>query len=143
MKRIFLIIVLLLYIPIITFAFEEPDPQRWYWVASDDKKGYWIDRQTLKFSTRNMETISCYNHKFVTAWLMVYNAEEDKTALEQFIFDLDCKKSKLLYFTLYDEQGNLIDSFTPEYSKYEATIPGTYGEAVQEVLTVMWYAYSP
>ena len=44
MKKILaLVFILVLSVSSICSAFEQPDPDRWFWIGSDDKIGFWLD----------------------------------------------------------------------------------------------------
>ena len=49
MKKILaLVFILMLSVSSICSAFEQPDPDRWFWIGSDDKIGLWLDAQTME-----------------------------------------------------------------------------------------------
>ncbi len=139
MKKILLILFLILaIIPKIVFAFEPPDPNRWYWAGSDEKIGVWIDKQTLVASKENNANSSCFNHRYVTSWEMWYNSQDKTTILCNSIYDLDCRKRKDLSAITYDEFGRAINSVIPASPIFLPIPPDTWGEGLLNLMIEFW-----
>ena len=59
MKKILaLVFILVLSVSSICSAFEQPDPDRWFWIGSDDKIGFWLDSQTMEFEKELSDRIT-------------------------------------------------------------------------------------
>lgn len=141
MKRVILLaITLCVLITSTCSAFEPPDPNRWLWITSTDRIGCWVDLQTIKFETQDNEYKKCYKHRFVTAWVEMYDAESNEVSINKWYCDLDCEKYRFLSMTKYDGNGKLIDSANvPIYLQEDISmIPGTVGEVILLSLKGLW-----
>lgn len=143
MKKIMpLLTLIILSISSICYAFDPPDSNRWFWVGSDSKYGFWIDRQTLTFNTDHNKYSNCYKHRIVTAWILSYTAKDDTHMLSKNVYDIDCRKSKTLSFVEYNSNNEMIHSYTFNYPTYEPIIPNTWGEGILESLNILWFIYN-
>lgn len=141
MKRVILIAAtLFILLTSVCSAFEQPDPNRWLWITSTDKVGCWVDLQTIKFETQDNEYRKCYKHRFVTAWVEMYDVTLDEITINKWYCDLDCEKYKFLSMTKYDGNGKLIDSAdVPIYLQNDISmVPGTVGEVIFLCFKDLW-----
>lgn len=117
-------------------AFEQPDPNRWFWLGSDDKLGWWIDIQSTDY--RISKQYPHQGHKQVDVWVLNYNTEEDTSSIGQYIVDLNCRKSNLSSFVKYDNKGNVIDSWNQTFENYKSIVPGSWGESIFIFCKAAW-----
>lgn len=138
MKKIILTLFLLIFIiPNSVFAFEPPDPNRWFWAGSDDKIGVWIDMRTLKYHKEYNRYSPCKGHRFVTSWELWYDARENISTTNNCEYDLDCRKMRYLSSYTYNDSGDIINSTTiPGY--YSKAVPGSWGEIIMDYMDLFW-----
>lgn len=140
MKTLFIfLLVSVLNIYSLCFAFEPPDESRWHWIDSNDKLGVWVDTQTIKFKQINNSYSQCNGHRTVDAWFMMYHSESDTVLVSNDIYDLNCRTYKTLQFVKYDSSNNIIDSFKFQYPEVSNIVPGSWGEVIFDTLNSMWY----
>lgn len=128
-KIIALLFILILSVSSICNAFEPPNPNRWFWVGSDEKIGVWIDSKTIKASKDTNRYSSTYGCRFVQAWELQYYADENTYFILNSIYNLDRRLYRTLSLTKYDDSGNVIYS-NDDSSRYYPIIPGSWGESI-------------
>lgn len=134
MKKLMLLLTLaIMSISSICHAFEQPDPNRWVWLNSNDKYGFWLDKQTLKFEKIN-KLSTHQGHNSANVWIQVYNAETDQVALQNVILDFDCTLLGPVSITLYDTNRTLINSYNHPVIEFTPIIPDTNGEFIYLVV---------
>lgn len=139
MKKIMLLLTLaILSISSICYAFDPPNSNRWFWVGSDDKYGFWIDKQTLNFNIDYNKYSTCYKHKIVTAWILNYTVKDDTHMISREVYDIDCRKSKMLSYVIYNSNNEVIHSYTFNYPEYEPIIPNSWGENILTSLDLLY-----
>ncbi len=97
MKKILaLVFILMLSVSSICSTFEQPDPDRWFWIGSDDKIGFWLDAQTMEFEKE-------YSDRITRVWVLTYTAKDDTSTKSLWEYNLDKKNLEhylMLYITL-------------------------------------------
>ncbi|MBO5245378.1 MAG: hypothetical protein J6B02_04690 [Selenomonadales bacterium] len=123
MKRVIpLMLALLILLTSTCFAAYQPDPARWIWLGSDDKVGFFIDKETVQYSN---------DGNTVSFWLCQVHTQEKL----HFIINNKISKSDRTIITLhiseYDDKTNKVKfSHTYEWwqQKPQSIIPGTWME---------------
>lgn len=130
MKKLMLLLTLaIMSINSICHAFEQPDPNRWVWLNSNDKYGTWLDMHTLNFD-KITNSYSHTGHDSANCWLQVYNSQDDTTMFINEIIDLKCRKSCAISITIYDKDKNIINSIDNNILDFKSIIPNSNGELV-------------
>lgn len=139
-KVVLLVATLFILLTSVCNAFEQPNPNRWSWIASNEKVGCWIDLQTIRFERKKSKYDECYGHRFVTVWVQMYFPQDGEVSINKWYCDLDCEKYKFLSLNRYDSDKNLINSYNVPVSlqKYILIIPDTVGERIFERLKKLW-----
>lgn len=131
MKKILaLVFILMLSVSSICSAFEHPDPDRWFWIGSDDKIGFWLDAQTMEFEKE-------YSDRITRVWVLTYTAKDDTSTKSLWEYNLDKRKLRTLSDVVYNSSGDVI------YTKkvpglWEAVIPGTWGESIMKFMNLAY-----
>lgn len=127
MKKILaLVFILVLSVSPICSAFEQPDPDRWFWIGSDDKIGFWLDSQTMEFEKELSDRIT-------RVWVLTYTAKDDNSSKSLWEYNLDKRKLRILSEVIYNSSGDVI--YTRETSNlWTSVIPGTWGETIMKFM---------
>jgi hypothetical protein len=134
MLRIILSLIILLSISTSCFAFDTPQPPRWKWVGSDKKFGVWVDTESCTFFTESAKKHSHKNHKFAIVWTLWYHAETNNHELVREKYDFTCRKTAILSYIEYNDNGEVLNTHTVDYPSYRDIIPKTWGEAIFETV---------
>lgn len=127
MKKILaLVFILVLSVSSICSAFEQPDPDRWFWLGSDDKIGFWLDAQTMEFEKELSDRIT-------RVWVLTYIAKNDNSSKSLWEYNLDKRKLRILSEVIYNSSGDVIHS--KDFSSlWTSVIPGTWGETIMKFM---------
>lgn len=131
MKKILaLVFILMLSVSSICSAFEQPDPDRWFWIGSDDKIGFWLDAQTMEFEKE-------YSDRITRVWVLTYTAKDDTSSKSLWEYNLDKRKLRILSEVIYNSSGDVI--YTRETSSlWTSVIPGTWGETIMKFMNLAY-----
>lgn len=126
-KLVTLLTLAIMSISSICYAFEQPDPNRWLWLGSDDKMGIWLDMQSFKIE-KIRKSIGHDGHNSANLWIQFYKSNEDQHAMQNFICDFDCNSISSASVVVYNSNNEVVDSFTPMYTEFHTVVPGSLGE---------------
>lgn len=122
-KIIALIFVICTLISSTCIAFETPNPNRWFWIDSDDRYGLWIDKQSLRSNYKG-------NKEYVNVWWMIYDAGDGSYEKHHWNCDVENRMFKKLGYVKYNSNDQVVDSYNFRYLDYESPTPETIGEIV-------------
>lgn len=130
-KFILFLLTLQLLISATCLAFEQPNPDRWLWLNSNDTNGFWLDRESInsKLDTRYQHK----DHLLLECWILSYNVKDDQSSKLLLSLDMECAEFKILHVSVYDKNNKLIGQHTYSYGDYEPIVPETLIESIFEV----------
>ena len=125
MKKILALTVLFVFLVSSVCLAYTPDPDRWYWIASDSEVGFFYDKKTIEYYDGGN---TC------DVWLMHVRPAEGKYVIGHEIYKKN-RTRKILSIAIYSiKTDKLLGSIENPYPKYEDIIPGSFGETFYEIL---------
>lgn len=110
--------------------FKNPNLDRWITLVDNKEYGYWYDKETVKY-TMNMKSYdSCYKHKIVQCWILMYEPEQVENPSAKIFTELDltCNTIKNNYIILYDKNNKQVSSEDVSFLPPKPVAPETVGE---------------
>ncbi|MBP2635506.1 MAG: hypothetical protein H6Q72_1413 [Firmicutes bacterium] len=152
MKKILCLLLFLMFASGVCLAND-----RYWWINSNDKIGFFFDTETIKFEKEmNFSTLKySINKNQANVWIKtVYNANGVNDMIQyrnkynlptddwiklsysmaNFIFDFKERKMKCLSTVYYDSDGNILEKYSSQDVRWEDVIPNTNGEYWSKIL---------
>lgn len=142
-KKLILLLFLIMSIFSNCYAKNQPFDYQWIKVADDKLMSVSIALGTITFNAENNPSINCINHRFVSVWesnfIKGFGNEPPITLLSLIVYDLDCRKSKIIKAVAFDENYNVINESDSGIG-YTDIKPDTYGE--KSLNALLYYCYN-